>query len=959
MNILTLLGILIAFLGNVFLGIGNFEDVRVGWGGLDRISQTHLMDITSMYQCDNYALDSKDEENPRYSVISVRPDKTAYLNATGNSVRGLFDYQTSSGDNLIIMATKDTVYRSSAGSWTTLGTGFYDSPWESVLYALPNNERIYLCNGLNNNKKFFSGRDILYDMQNQDNETTISGNLWFTQGATTATGDATAIASLEAGQYVKSATTDDDSLWMEITTIEGTTLSFSDKYDGSTASSAVCVRSNDAANSRHMIEYEGHLVTAYTSEETTISISNTVSTEYWASSMAYGIGQSFTATSNQMNVLRLKIYQFDKNDGNIILKIKTAIDSTDYISKITYPISSLPLNDGSNKLTDFNFGAVALTSGSTYYFTIERENSSAGYFQLAGGTAATGSVYWTYNSTGFDGNWNVGVTTIEVSPLASVAYGDPGGAWYPLGNFGTPTNSYLDQANPTISYFSFNPISLITSTYAGYFSGNQRRSIHNFYLDYGGVSTEASNWDNVKFSIYKTSSTSGEVKIYRKLTSAFAPWSAAMAPWTTAGCLSPEADYTATDTVSNANATTEAGWLTFEATSIARAWTPALANNYGILLSAETTAGHTFYADGAASSVRPKWTLTTATGKNETGKDLYFEIIKKSGQRSTVNYSRRYKPELFPLLNTFDVPGTIVGLAKSGGYLIVGTKRPDALHFFNATYDTADGLGIKDTTRINGITFGGGSHSIAYLPKADAFIFYSGLGVYMQKGLQTTLLSGKIREEAKGFTNYRDPLDYYMGFADLMPQAMIDPTKDTYMLAVPNALGVNSYLYNYNYANDAWTRWTALYPTAMLCRPERGGTPTIYLGGVDGQTYTFNKTGSITQEATLVWMFSGKDLTKKKQFNLIEFTGVVDNPLVNCVITLEAISTNPTATDVVKTPIRQTIRLANNTTTNSQVQLRFDSIGILAREIKLTLTQASDQGAVSWRLVRYKGVIKE
>jgi hypothetical protein len=41
MNELTLLGVLIAFLANVFLGIGNFEDVRVGFSGLNKIQQVH------------------------------------------------------------------------------------------------------------------------------------------------------------------------------------------------------------------------------------------------------------------------------------------------------------------------------------------------------------------------------------------------------------------------------------------------------------------------------------------------------------------------------------------------------------------------------------------------------------------------------------------------------------------------------------------------------------------------------------------------------------------------------------------------------------------------------------------------------------------------------------------------------------------------------------------------------
>jgi hypothetical protein len=942
---LTLLGVAVAIFGSVFMAPGDREEVYTSFKGLDRISPTHLRDVVAFQQCDNYLLDSKNEENPRYSTMSPRPGITNYLSTASNPIRGLFHYQSPGGDDLMIACSTTSILKQGTSSWTTLQSGMHDSPWEGILYSDPDVTRLYLCNGVDDNQKYISSYDRVMPMQNQDDEVAIGGSVTFTNGAPTAVANATSVLSLEAGNYIKYSTAGTDIEWDEIASIEGTTLIFTSKSKNPTGASSAVVRSSDIDRSRYVAEYDGHVITAYSSVETSTSVSNTTSTiDAYGISMAYGIAQSFEATANQMNIVRLKIYQYDKNSGNIILKIKDSLAGTGYAAKITYPISSLPESD---RTTDFNFGVVPLTIGKCYWLTIERENSSAGYFQMLGGTGVTGSVSWTYNPTGFDSAWATGQTTIEVSPLADEATN-----YYPIGNFGNYTANCLYQAQPAREEWSFNPTLLYTTTYTGWFSSYQRKSLHHFYLDYGGISTEASNWDNVKFSIYKTSATTGEVKIYRKLTSTYGTWGGG---WTTAGCSSPESDYTATNAVSNTNTSTLEGWLTFEVTSIARVWTPDLANNYGILLSAETTAGHTFKADGSTTN-KPKWTLTTATGKTETGKDLYFEIIKESGQRSTVNYSRRFKPENFPILNTFQIPGRAVGIAKTGGYLVVAGKDPDNLHFYRYTGDDSDGSGIEYVTSIHDLTFGS-SKSVAYLPVDDSFIFFSGLGVYHQRGMQNTLVSGQIREEAKLMGNYRDPREYYAGQANSMPQATVLPTKDLYLLACPSTASKNSYVYAYNYANGFWTRWTGLYPTAMTVRRSGASEPRLYMGFDTGQVYTLDTSGSTTEECVLEWSFGGADLTKEKYLGYLDLWTRADNPLTTCRATLET-SSPQAGSSITSTATKTlTLNIENNTSTDAMRWLIYQP-ALTAREFKLRFTQKATAGGLSLRTIRYKYRVK-
>lgn len=953
---LTLLGVLIAVLANVWLAPASFEDVRVGAAGLNEVSQTHLLDVTEYTVMDNWVIDSKDEESPKYSVLSVRPDKTAYLNATGSSVRGLFDYTTSGGDNLILMADKGAVYKSSGTTWTTLESGFSDGPWEGNLYALPNINRHYLCNGLDKNKKFFSGRDRLYNMQNQDQETLTGGNMYFVENSLTATGDATAISAITPGQYIKFSTNAADDRWAEVASIEGTTVIFSTIYPGLssealTGTATKCVRSNDVVNSRYMIEYEGHEVLGYMniSREVQIAGVSTTDCTSYLLRKAYGVSQSFIATKNNISGITFKISKTflfgDDAKGNILVKLKDSIGATVPLATTTYPVKGLP--DGIADFT-FNFGNVKVTIGNTYEVTIERENSATTPIQIqTGGVYVGGHSSYTYNPNGFTASWATGLTTVEVTPTKAG-----------MDNFGGEPDTYIDENAPTTNY------GITDKAHIGFFGGKQRKSLFWYSLEYDYITQEAYNFSSVRLQLQKTGSGTGEVKVYRMLpmaNPATSTWNFLDYPstWAIAGCGSPETDYTTAD----ATATTvgsATGAITLDVTAISNHWNLGTGINYGILVSCETSGQAMTFESSDALSDKPKWLLTTQTGTSDATQDLYFEVISEKSNSSTVNYSKRFKPENFPTLNTSNVPGTIVGMAKSGGYLIVGTEKPDAFNFFSATYDTADGAGIKDTTRTDHITFGGGSHSIAYLSNEDSFIFYSGQGVYLQKGLSRTLLSGKIRDDAKTFTNYRDPLDYYGGMADLMPQAVINPTKDTYMLAVPKSLGVNSYLYNYNYANDSWTRWTALYPTVMLCRTERGNSPTLYMGSTAGQVSTLNKTGSVTQEAALVWYYSGKgDLTKMKRLNLVEIIAVMDNPTINCVVSLEVTDTNPVSADTVTTPIRQTIVLPNNYTSEAQARLMFTDIGRQGRELKLTLTQSSSLGAISLRAIHYKGEATE
>lgn len=944
MNELSLLGIAIVFLANVFLGPGEFEDVRVGWGGMDHISQTHLLDITSATQSDNYIVDSKNEENPRYSTLSVRPGFSTYLTTGSTAGRGLFHYLSPGGDDLMIACNTTSILKQGLSSWTTLQSGLYDSPWEGYLYTDPDVTRLYLCNGLNTNYKYISSQDRLMPMQNQDDEVTIGGTVWFTALSTTATGNAVAIASLEAGNYIKYSTAGTDDEWNEIVSIEGTTLIFSSLTKGLAGSYSLVVRSSNIARSRYIQEFEGHIVTAYSSVETSTPVSNSATAEsyyYFDGNFTTGIAQSFVAASNSMNILRVKGMRFDSYEysGNLIIKIKSSLTATSTIAKITYPVASLPTTQSN---IDFNFGSIPLTIGGTYYWTIERENSSAimyGYF--VGGTAVTGQVYWTYNSSGFDSSWNTGVTTIDVQPRGNI--NDP---YYNFNNnFESSASGYLDAANPTTDNTSLNPIRDVPLLYVGGTPATQRKSLlFSYAANWGNTLYAKNEWISAKLKLYKKGSVSGNVTAYKRLPpyGITAVWDKTIAGWYLDGCSSAESDFTNTGKVAITVPTAE-GWVTFEVSGIANTWTKQISTNNGLLISSDSTAQITFIGDSSAEAYKPIWSFTAVTGSQDANSDLYFEIIKQSGQRSTVNYSKRYKPENFPTLNTFQIPGRVVGLAKSGGYLIVAGKNPDALNIYRETGDTTDGLGIDFVTRINNITFGS-SKSIAYLPKEDSFIFYSGLGVYKQLGLQTRLLSGKIREEAKLFGSYRDPAEYYAGSANNMPQATVLPTKDLYLLSAVN----NQYIYAYNYANDTWVRWTGITPEAMVVRESGGSEPQLYYTDNTGQTYTMDTSGSTTTEAVLEWFFSGKDITKDKQLNLIEIWARADNPLTNCLVTLEvnSIDRSPNSRTFTFTP-------DNNATTDKMVKIACNP-AIKSKEFKIRLTQKAIAGALSLRTIRYK-----
>ena len=406
---------------------------------------------------------------------------------------------------------------------------------------------------------------------------------------------------------------------------------------------------------------------------------------------------------------------------------------------------------------------------------------------------------------------------------------------------------------------------------------------------------------------------------------------------------------------------TLAGWATFEVTSLATRWTVAegdtySTNNHGIIISAESDYTQLDCYSKNYSSNKPFWSMTTETGTSETTQDLYFEVISEAGNgRSTCLYSKRYYPEHYPTLNTIQIPGRIVGLAKSGGYLIVAGKNPDALHFYKYTGSTNDGEGLNFVTSAVGITFGS-SKSVAYLPMGQGFIFFSGLGVYHQNGLQSTLLSGRIREEAKLLANYRDPEQYYSGFASLMPQSTVLPTKDLYLLVAPTTEASNSNIYTFNYADNLWARWTNIETTAMEIRRSGGAEPVLYMGDSSGNTYTLDTTGSTTEEAVLQWYLSFRDITARKTLSEVLLWGRADNPLTSCFVTLEVSSTDPVSGDTQTETEYLTEDVDDNTTTDNMVEVVF-SPGLKAREFKLRLTQQATQGAISWRAIKWSGDI--
>ena len=319
MNVLSLLGVVTLILVNVFLSPASFDETYVGFGGMDRINQTHLMPITSLYQCDNYVLDSKDEENPKMSVISVRPDKTAYLNSTGNPIRGMFDYN----NTFTIMADSSALYLSGT-SWTTLEAGLSDSPWEGVYWGDPYSSRAYLCNGVNQNQKYLATGGLL-PMQNEDSQTAIPGNITFYNNLYYATADATAYASIEAGRYIIPSSSNADTDWQEVVSKTAPNkLNLAKICSLQTQTSATCVRSNYCPISRHQIAFEGHEVLGYTNSGVVASNSlNTPSSDYYILYGATGIAQSFEAIATSLQKVKLNIWKSGNIDGNIIISIKS------------------------------------------------------------------------------------------------------------------------------------------------------------------------------------------------------------------------------------------------------------------------------------------------------------------------------------------------------------------------------------------------------------------------------------------------------------------------------------------------------------------------------------------------------------------------------------------------------------------------------------------------------------
>jgi hypothetical protein len=952
MNLVAgLIGSFFAILSSVFLPPGNVEQVYVGWGGLKTLPPTHYRELVDMQVCDNYILDSKSEESPRFSAMSVRPGETPYLDDPGGSIRGLFNFNSPSGDSLIIMANTTGLYKSSGSSWTLLSNGFSDNPWEGYLYGDPNVTRLYLCNGRDSNKKYLTKG--LFNMQNQADYTVLSGSVTFTKNSSIATGDATSAGSIEVGMYITSTSEAADTSWVEVVSKEGTNLTLSTPWVLSTVVANNAIRSNNVVNSKHVTEYEGHIVLGYTNiDEETIASSTTTSTEGYVLLLAKGAYQKFTATTNNITKVRLALYQLESSyssfnvapHGNLIVKIKESVASSFSLASISKPISELPDN-----LSDvyIDLGYVALTVGNDYYMTIERETSSDSPVYLSITTG--GESGYTHSSSGFLSGWNTGSTTIEKEVDLN-------------SNFNYNPDTYIKSDDPTAfsqqneAAFNVNgttPRKTIVQSFTSYWWVNPQLA--------GAPKGQA--WENVKLKIYKTSTgVTGEVKALQCLPNSGtfflmerSSWNnyAEVYPWYTAGANRPELDYS-TLGASSVILPSNEGWVTFEVTTIVSSWEPLTWTN-GILITAETGGSFNFSAFDSGVNV-PTWSFTVKTGTTESGKSLNYSLISEDSDSSTIIYSRRFKPELFPTDNTFKVPGQVCGLLSTGGYLVVGARNPDSLHYYRYTGETTDGLGIDFVTSIPGITIGS-SKSIAQLPKGAGSLFFSGAGVYNINGLNIQLRSGNIREEAKKFASYRDSSSWYSGLASLMPQGVVLPTKDTYLLAVPLALGFNSYVYAYNYANDTWTRWTGLYPTSMLVRDIVGQEPQLYYGYNTGQVYTQDQTGSTTQEAIAEFYLSGKDLSKDKQLDKIELFGIMDNPLSGSYVTLEVSSTDPGSSQTSTTTKKMTFGPFNNSITNANKTFTFLP-NYTAKEFKIRFTQKATEGAANLRSIRYKYTVK-
>lgn len=946
MNVVGFIGTFFAVLTSVFLPPGNVEQVYIGWGGLKTLPPTHYRELVDMNVCDNYIIDSKSSESPRFSTLSVRPGETNYLDNKGSAIRGLFVYQTPSGSTSLIMANKGGLYKSGATGWTTLDATALDSPWEGLLYADPNVYHLYLANGKNYNKKYTN--DGLFNMQNQANSFIPPGSMTFVQGSLLATVETATMASLEAGMYVRYLPTGSDTDWNEIVSKESaTTVRFNTPFIQASQVSRTVEASQKIGITRHILEYDGHVVLGYVAQPDVATISGIKATSYYIiyGKGAQGVCQSFEAVTNSLSSIELAIWRaIGTPSGNLLIKLKTTL-TTEAIATLTYPVANLP--SASLTTSIFNFGNVSTTIGQKYYLAIEAENSNTSpCYILQGASYALGGACWTYQVGGFNGDWATGLTTIEIKPDGT---------------------DYLYQYDTGIRS------SVVDQTKALLGVSNYAYETTKMFLQYRDMKYTNINYNyslftDAKLQLYANGLVFGgiTIEVSRLLPDNDFPncsWnSRGIGVWNSPGASTAGGDYDNTTSKFITFETT--GYGTIDVLSWVKQWTTTPAvnwDNYGLILK---TSNYPRYANVYNSTSYPNlpaqvptWRLTTKTGSVEPATDIYFKVLTENANNSKVIYSKRYKPENFPALNTFQVKGRITGLAKSGGYLIAGTTAPDALNFYRSTGDTADGLGIEYVTSVDNITFGS-ARSIAYLPKTGAFIFYSGLGVYMQDGLQNTLLSGDIREDAKKFSNYADPLTYYNGFADSMPQATILPTKDIYLLSVPNLTGTNNYIYAYNYATQTWTRWTGLQATALNTVAISGAEPVLYYGLQNGQVKTQDTTGSTTEEAVLEWFFSGKDITKDKVLDQVELWGVMDNPLAGSYVTLEVSSTDPGSLKTSTATKKMTVGPFNNLITSANKQFTFFP-NYTAKEFKLRLTEKPTQeGTTSWRTIRYKYTVK-
>lgn len=952
---------------NVNTPAQSVEKVYVDFRGLDRKNPAHHKQELSFITCQNYMFGPKEEENPLYGSLSVRPGITAFLNDLNEPFRGLFPFRSSTGTDDLIACTSTSIWRSGASSWEALKVGQGDAPYEGQLWSDSNITRLYLTNGSNTPQKYLAGQSSTFDMQNQDDEIALSsyGSVWFTNGATTATCEVVVAAVLSQGQYIKSSTDVSADEWVEIIDITGTTLTFSYPYIGATGTAESAVASSDMEKARFITEYEGHIIMGYTGVVKSSTITGNSSTnDYYILNSAYGVAFSFEADS-VWNKITFSMWRGTGTTGNLLLKIKSSLTGS-ATTTIKYPVASLAIT---SQEVAVEFGSKA---AGIYYCTIERENSSTSPVYIG---RSPGQSFWTYNETGFDSNWNTGTTTVEIIT------GDSSDAilgphTYRKSEVSVNYNYDTDITSWSVQ-IDVNRSSQGTTRFQNT-AGEMTKGVFYFPIEQYHIKNEENNYLKIALQLavlrgtgtFEATARAYEITTPNQVNQMTGNNRLTGTAWGGTVCSLEGVDFTNTNSsaisISALSSYDKLGYSTIyygtsevNISNIASDWTISADNNYGIIISSEVypqTATYLNNANNPWGTLYPRYELTTLTGSTETSTGIYFKVTSEIANRSRVIYSRRNFPELFPALNVLDIAGTVTGLINSGGYLIigatdVGADSPSKLYYLSFTGETDDGFGLDFINSVINNTTVGSSKSIKNIPNSTTTLFYSGTQLNALTGQGISSISDIIKDEAKKFQNRRSPNDWYNGYADMQPQATIMPEKNLYLLAYPAAESKNSYISVYDYNRGAFTQWTGLYPTAMAVRKSSGGQPVLYMGFQDGQCWTLDKTGSTSSKAILEWVLNDFDITKKKTLKNIEIIGRADNPLQGSIITLEAQSTDSLSSDEIIENKSFSEQITDNSTTNNMVHF-VAAPDLTAREIKLKLTQSSTQGAISLRAIR-------